>query len=309
MRTKIPSDWPDSAWTFAPKGTYANWTSYPTYAYQQFYRMNPRLEETDKRKRKKSKARRNSSTPPSQAPVRVIVTASETDIPQSSFEAKRVPWKYATNAGPFLPAMFPYGQGGRPEVYALTNPAPLRFRVQLGGGQLVGNYATLKEALDAWHRAESELEDQGIDEYAKILRRTGPGRDGFIELDRTMVYDSFAVANPRQAYRGSGRRGGFVGTERSSLPNWYFLVPSTRSWPAGDPRKDARDDMHAMEVIRYMNRGFGNRSQYPSLIQALADRYPVDERENQRIWSFYETSYDGIASKARGDMPTVSELR
>lgn len=243
-RTKIQSDWPESAWTWAPKGTYANWTSYPTYAYQQFYRMNPDPErqalENRKKKRKKTKARRNTSVPPSQAPVKVIVAGSETDIPQSSFEAKRVPWKYATNAGPFLPQMFPYGQGGRPEVYAFTNPR---------GRQV------------------------------------------------------------REKYLGSGRRGGFVGTERDSLPAWYFLIPSTRSWPAGDPRKGARDDMHAMEVIRYMNRGFGNRSQYPMLIEALAERYPVTDRENMPIWIFYDQVYEGISEKARGEMPTVYDLR
>jgi hypothetical protein len=47
-----------------------------------------------------------------------------TEIPASAWPAKKVEWPVAKNAGPFLPEMFPYGQGGRPYTYAMNNPAP-----------------------------------------------------------------------------------------------------------------------------------------------------------------------------------------
>jgi hypothetical protein len=43
-------------------------------------------------------------------------------IPLSTWPAQEEPWPMAQNAGPFLPQMFPYGQGGRPATYALNNP-------------------------------------------------------------------------------------------------------------------------------------------------------------------------------------------
>ena len=108
--TEIPSDWNADLWQWAPKPTHAHWTSYPTYAYQQFYRANPRPK----------KARRNEGEMSDKLPswVRAPRIVSEVDVPVSSAEARPVPWSYAQNAGPFLPQMFPYGQGGRPYVYA-----------------------------------------------------------------------------------------------------------------------------------------------------------------------------------------------
>ncbi len=43
-------------------------------------------------------------------------------VPLSTWPAQEEPWPMAQNAGPFLPQMFPYGQGGRPATYALNNP-------------------------------------------------------------------------------------------------------------------------------------------------------------------------------------------
>lgn len=41
--------------------------------------------------------------------------------PASTWPAKAVEWPVATNAGPFLPQMFPYGTGGIRQDYALKN--------------------------------------------------------------------------------------------------------------------------------------------------------------------------------------------
>ena len=70
-------------------------------------------------------------------------------IPPSSAKAKPVDWPMAQNAGPFLPEMFPYGQGGRPKTYsglALDNPArpnPIsefdRAAAARAGGTLTGS--------------------------------------------------------------------------------------------------------------------------------------------------------------------------
>ena len=82
-----------------------------------------------------------------------------------------------------------------------------------------------------------------------------------------------------------------------------------RGWPAGDPRRDARDDFHALQVIHYMDRGFGNRSEYPKLIVELAKRYPVSSKRNKVIWDAYRREYDSIAAKCWKHLPTVAELR
>jgi hypothetical protein len=105
-----------------------------------------------------------------------------------------------------------------------------------------------------------------------------------------------------------------VGQERDQLPNWYFLKPGIRKWPVGDPRRGARDDMHAKEAINYMNRGFGDRSEYPGLIKKLAERYPVEDAANRSIWTLYRKYRDAIDEKmsdrgVKKELPTPQELR
>lgn len=240
--TEIPSDWSSDLWQWAPKPTLAHWTSYPTYAYQQFYRANPR----------RVKARKN----------------SEVDVPTSSSEAKAVPWKYAQNAGPFLPEMFPYGQGGRPYVYG--NPAE-------------------EVSVLTCPTCDIELED-GEEDFCRFCEEQAE-----------------AILNPARPNRG--HRGGLTARERGELPAWYFLKKKGRGWPAGDPRKDARDNYHAILVVRYMDRGFGNRSEYATLIRELARRYPVDSKANKVIWDEYRSAYDTISAKTWSKMPTIAELR
>lgn len=325
-RTEIQSDWPREMWQWGPKPTHAHWTSYPTYAYQQFYRMNPRPDEEFETEepyvqcvdcgetirqrdawetgqclrcynesieeipapRRRHKARRN----------------SEVDVPTSSWEAKPVPWKYALNAGPFLPQMFPYGQGGRPYVYA--NPkeeeeediTPL-FKPQRGVG--FEEITQCSECRRPFRRRHL-WQDTGL--CIRCYNQT---------LEELPEYPELADDYPRRGKKNArsnrGRRGGFTPSERGELPNWYFLKPESRGWPAGDPRRGVRDDMHAMEVIRYMNRGFGSRGEYPRLIKSLAERYPVSDRANKEIWAFYQRAFEGISRMADRRMPTVSELR
>lgn len=214
-RYNIPGSWPRDFYEYGAKPIDVHWTAYPNYAYAQFFRNNP-----DPSKAKK--ARRNSTmlAMPTSTPY------TEFDVPPSSFPAQPVPWAVATNAGPFTPDMYPYGQGGRPVTYALANRS----------------------------------------------------------------------------------RGGLTPESRDRLPDWYFLKPESRGWPAGDPSRGARDNMHAMEVVRFMNRGFGNRSEYPRLIAALASRYPVTDKANSEIWSMYQAMHEGISSKAKVRMPTVDQL-
>lgn len=80
----IPLQYPLSDFDYAEDHDMANWTSYPEYSWSQYSRSNPGL-----------------------APSPFIGTAK--------------PYRQPTNAGPYLPDMFPYGQGGRPATYAVKN--------------------------------------------------------------------------------------------------------------------------------------------------------------------------------------------
>jgi hypothetical protein len=239
------STWPREYYEWGSAPRLANWTSDPVYSYEQFARDNaptvvyewagpPSIFVTTNHpnwQRSLQEAKRRHG-PPS----RFYYVRSN----PSDFDAKAVPWNTATNAGPFLPEMFPYGQGGRPAEYEFKkNPRPRRNR---------------------------------------------------------------------------GSRGGFSPAERDDLPNWYFLKPSSRGWPAGDPRRGARDETHAQEVIVYMNRGFGNRADYPALIKELANRYPVEDEANKGIWTLYRQHHDDIQDKmldrgSRKELPTIRDLR
>lgn len=115
-----------------------------------------------------------------------------------------------------------------------------------------------------------------------------------------------AAANP--ARRNPGPRGGFEAAERAMLPDWYFLKPSTRGWPAGDPGRGHPDLMHANEVVTFMIRGFGDRNDYPWLIRQLAMRYPPTIPEYMHIWNRYEQFRQDISEKAGVRMPTARQL-
>lgn len=145
----IPGDYPDSDYQYGPDPQMANWTSYPQYSYESFYRTNPA-----------PRARRNFfgfGKKAAAAPVSPEVTDLQEDIKQLKLQiagaprnsdlwfdlmgelnvverrlekllsgARRNPSAAASrpvyqqmpdNAGPYLPEMFPYGQGGRPASY------------------------------------------------------------------------------------------------------------------------------------------------------------------------------------------------
>jgi hypothetical protein len=74
----------------------------------------------------------------------------------------------------------------------------------------------------------------------------------------------------RRQYRGSGRQGGYTASERAAVPTSMFLKPETRSWPVGDRR-------HVSIALQYMQRGFGNRSEYPQYLARLLQIWPPDQ--------------------------------
>ncbi len=84
-RYEIPLEFEADLRDWAAQPRQANWTSYPQYAYDQFYRANP-----------SKRATKNPEKPWVEYPPVV------------------------STAGPFVPGMFPYGMQGRPAVY--TNP-------------------------------------------------------------------------------------------------------------------------------------------------------------------------------------------
>ena len=74
----------------------------------------------------------------------------------------------------------------------------------------------------------------------------------------------------RRQYRGSGRQGGYTASERAAVPTSMFLKPETRSWPVGDRR-------HVSIALQYMQRGFGNRSEYPQYLARLLQIWPPEQ--------------------------------
>ena len=119
-------------------------------------------------------------------------------------------------------------------------------------------------------------------------------REGIIHRNPQVLYF------PGKGTRGSGPRGGYSPAERAELPRGAFLKPGSRSWPVSDKE-------HAKIALQYMTRGFGNRSEYPLLLQRLAGFWPVDQ--NPDIWAKYRQYQPDIEEKCRCRLPTVEELR
>ena len=74
----------------------------------------------------------------------------------------------------------------------------------------------------------------------------------------------------RREYSGSGSHGGYSPRERARVPSGMFLKPESRGWPVGDRR-------HVTIALQYMQRGFGNRSEYPKLLSRLLQIWPPDQ--------------------------------
>lgn len=87
--------------------TVANWTSYPQYSYDMFYRSNPA------KKRK---------TPQRDSKGRFLKKGKRGRKNPSAARAKAQRWAMPRNAGPYLPEIYPYGVGGVPASYAVGNP-------------------------------------------------------------------------------------------------------------------------------------------------------------------------------------------
>lgn len=47
------------------------------------------------------------------------------------------------------------------------------------------------------------------------------------------------------------------------------------------------DKKHAKIALQYMTRGFGNHSEYPVLLERLADIWPPENPANSDIWDMY----------------------
>lgn len=56
-----------------------------------------------------------------------------------------------------------------------------------------------------------------------------------------------------------------------------------------------------------MTRGFGNRSEYPKLVERLAQHYPVGQYPG--VWQFYRERKPGIEAISGMRMPDVRQLR
>ena len=68
----------------------------------------------------------------------------------------------------------------------------------------------------------------------------------------------------------------------------FYLKPETQSWPAGD-------EQHALIALQYMTRGFGNRSEYPRLLERLLQRWPLDK--HPRVAAAYKRLLPKIEEK------------
>ena len=84
---------------------------------------------------------------------------------------------------------------------------------------------------------------------------------------------------PEGVQSNPGPRGGLSAAERDSLSQSAFALPGRR-WPINDKR-------HAVIAMQYMLRGFGNKSDYPTILNAISKRYPREDKRNAEIWSFY----------------------
>jgi hypothetical protein len=167
--------------------------------------------------------------------------------------------------------------------------------------------AQLRDQREGWVQAEPEAHWR-----SQSMQERGDPHADFMYPEGAEAH--FRSGMHPKAMQNRGSRGGFVGQERDQLPNWYFLKPGIRKWPVGDPRRGVRDDMHAKEAINYMNRGFGDRSEYPGLIKKLAERYPVEDAANRSIWTLYRKYRDAIDEKmsdrgVKKELPTPQELR
>lgn len=168
----IPLSFPVENYQYAEAPRVAHWSSYPQYSYDQFYRPNtPRTPYTGGSRGATAEAgtgtsvaicngagcpscgaslgepchtaHGNPTRPHAARRRRARHNPSPVPIPPSAATAEPKDWPMAQNAGPFLPEMYPYGTGGKPETYsglALDNPISEfdRHAAHRAGGTLTG---------------------------------------------------------------------------------------------------------------------------------------------------------------------------
>jgi hypothetical protein len=347
----IPGDYPDSDYAVGPDPQLANWTSYPEYSYESFYRTNPaaqarrnflgfggkkaapkQVEESPeitqlRASRKQLKAQLAGAEPRSDlwftllgdlntVERRLERLLSGARLNPSAAASRPVYEQMPDNAGPYLPQMFPYGQGGRPASYepkAKKNPffrdawAPsgkvwehrrwhLAAHEQRSVAPEVFYWSNLEDAFQTDDPQEQE------DAAGLSFQRTPQGGwrwshdDG---MGGTYRHEAQLVANRTRSRFNPGGKGQ-ARTNRGKRS--AFLKPSAQSWPVGDRK-------HALIALQYMTRGLGKASEYPELVTALAARYPAENSANREIWTFYRKHREHIEVKAGRSMPTMRELR
>jgi len=362
----IPGDYPDSDYAVGPDPRSANWTSYPEYSYESFYRTNPapqarrnffsfgakkaapqQVEESPeitqlRASRKQLKTQLAGAEPRSDlwftllgdlntVERRLERLLSGARLNPSAAASRPVYEQMPDNAGPYLPQMFPYGQGGRPASYeakakkngkgevagalAFNPTMAVSWRVhpdlitkglhqELGGVRDVHRGQTVLPSIQAetqtWTNARGEQEVIGqqlvfrfpAELFGSIFAPRGLDGDQYDEMERWLRrFDRYKRELERPT-RARKNRG-----KRSA-----FLKPSAQSWPVGDRK-------HALIALQYMTRGFGKASEYPELVTALAAQYPAENSANREIWTFYRKHREHIEAKAGRTMPTMRELR
>jgi len=115
----------------------ANWTSYPQYAYELYYRENPRF-----------------------AP--------------DPYDSQVEPYSVTEHGGPYRPDMYPYGSGGRPATYARQNLSGIEQAVQkMTNRELLEYLHWVDEEAPKW-AAKAALEayaENGVLVLKELARR------------------------------------------------------------------------------------------------------------------------------------------
>lgn len=185
-RYMIPSEYPADDYAWGPYEALANWTSDPNYAYQMFARSNPQpimsfvawqqaVERAKQRRDRVSLAalRQMAQTPGMIGPR---PSARQNPLAPNPFEGRAKLYRQIDNAGPYLPQIYPYGQGGRPATYAvgaLSNPQP-------GGLHIVYDKKDAPKVRRMMRYFENEpevqlsLRDAGPNEIVLNVRPTSP---------------------------------------------------------------------------------------------------------------------------------------
>lgn len=142
-------------------------------------------------------------------------------------------------------------------------------------------------------KAAAARDDKAAAKVEELLRRVG---DTLIKRASRARQKLGEWAGPHRNPRALPNYRGYQPGEREHLPASAFLKPETRSWPVSD--KD-----HAFIALQYMTRGFGNRKEYPMLIQRLAQIWPPSGHPD--IWSWYEAHRAQIEQMAGRHMPKI----